>query len=159
LGLTENRTYVIALSLVILWIASVTNIVGLRIGKWTGNLGGLSTYCGGALLIGLGVAVWLRSRSATPMHILPEWNLNKLNFWSQIAFAFGGLELGAILGGEIRDPDKNIPRAAWISGISIAAFYIAGTLAMLVVLPPDRVSVITGIVQAGGEAGARLGLS
>lgn len=159
LGLTENRTYIIATSLVILWIASITNIVGLSVGKWIGNLGGLSTYIGGALLIVLGVLVWMRTGSATPMRLLPEWNLDKLNFWSQIAFAFGGLELGAIMGGEIRDPDKNIPRAAWISGISIAAFYIAGTLAMLVVLPPDRVSVITGIVQAGGEAGSRLGLS
>jgi amino acid transporter len=90
--------------------------------------------------------------------LLPEWNLDKLNFWSQIVFAFGGLELGAIMGGEIRNPEKTVARAAWIAGLSIAAFYIAGTLAMLVLLPPDQVSVVTGLVQAAAAAGTRLGL-
>jgi len=158
LGFGENRTWLVIVCLTILWIASITNIVGLSVGKWTGNLGGLSTFLGGALIIVLGFLVWLRFRSATAIRIAPEWNLDKLNFWSQIAFAFGGLELGAIMGGEIRNPEKNVPRAAWIAGLGIAAFYIAGTLAMLVLLPPDRISIVTGLVQAASAAGARLGI-
>jgi amino acid transporter len=82
--------------------------------------------------------------------------MDKVNFWSQIAFAFGGLELGAILGGEIRNPARNVPRAAWISGGAIAAFYILGTLSLLVLMPPDRISILTGLVQASTEAGVRL---
>ena len=58
----------------------------------------------------------MRFGSATPLRLLPEWNLDKLNFWSQIVFAFGGLELGAIMGGEIRNPEKTVARAAWIAG-------------------------------------------
>jgi len=158
LGFAENRTAILATALAILWIASITNIVGLGVGKWTGNLGGLSTYLGGALLVGMGLLVWMRFGSATPLRFLPEWNLDKLNFWSQIVFAFGGLELGAIMGGEIRNPEKTVAHAAWIAGVSIAAFYIAGTLAMLVLLPPDQVSVVTGLVQAAAAAGARLGV-
>jgi len=157
LGFAENRTWLVIVSLAILWIASVTNIVGLSVGKWTGNLGGLSTYLGGALIIGLGALAWMRFGSATTIRITPEWNLDKLNFWSQIAFAFGGLELGAILGGEIRNPEKNVPRAAWIAGLAIGAFYITGTLALLVLLPPDRISIVTGLVQAARAAGERLG--
>lgn len=158
LGFAENRTAILATALAILWIASITNIVGLGVGKWTGNLGGFSTYLGGALLVGLGLVAWMRFGSATPLRLVPEWNLDKLNFWSQIVFAFGGLELGAIMGGEIRNPEKTVARAAWIAGLCIAAFYIAGTLAMLVLLPPDQISVVTGLVQAAAAAGARLGL-
>src|SRR5579864_8516692 len=108
LGFAENRIAILATALVILWIASITNIVGLGVGKWTGNLGGLSTFLGGALIIVLGFLVWVRLGSATVIRIAPEWNLDKLNFWSQIAFAFGGLELGAIMGGEIRNPERNV---------------------------------------------------
>jgi amino acid transporter len=159
LGLAENRNVIIVLSLAIVWIALIANIFGLAVGKWIGNLGGIATYVAGALLIVVGILVWTRHGSATTLQILPKWDLDKLNFWSQIAFAFGGLELGAIMAGEIRDPARTIRRAAWISGISICAFYMLGTLALLVLLPPDQINIMTGLVQAGTTAGARLGVS
>lgn len=157
LGWSEVKVYVISTSLLILWIGLLTNIFGMKIAKWTDNLGALATYAAGALIIVFGAIVWLRFGSATPIRLAPHWDLEKVNFWSQIAFAFGGLELGAILGGEIRNPRRTVPRAAWISGCSIAAFYIAGTLALLVLMPPERISILTGLVQAGAETGARLG--
>jgi len=156
LGLPETKVYVLAASLVILWLGLLTNIAGLSIAKWTNNAGAVATYMFGTLLVVLGLIVWIRSGSATPIRLAPHWDLDKVNFWSQIAFAFGGLELGAILGGEIRDPERNVPRAAWISGACIAAFYILGTLALLVLLPPDRVSILTGLAQASTEVGSRL---
>jgi APA family basic amino acid/polyamine antiporter len=90
---------------------------------------------------------------------MPALNFNSLNFWSQIAFAFVGLEVAPILGGEIFDPDRAIPRAAWISGIGCTAFYMAGTAAMLALLAPDRISTLTGLAQAGQVAGASFGAS
>jgi amino acid transporter len=156
LGLSEVKIYVISTSLLILWLALLTNIFGLSIAKWTTNTGAFATYTFGALLIVLGFAVWLRSGSATPIHLAPHWDLDKVNFWSQIAFAFGGLELGAIMGGEIRNPARNVPRAAWISGSFIAAFYMLGTLSLMLLMPADRISILTGLVQASTEAGARL---
>lgn len=158
LGFAENPVGLVVISLAALWIASITNVLGLAVGKWTGNLGALSTCLTGTLLVAFGAVVWLHSGSATPMRFVPEWNLDKVNFWSQIAFAFGGLELAAIMGGEIRNPEKTVPSAAWMAGLAIAAFYIAGTVAILVLLPPDRVSVVIGIVQAAAAAGARLGI-
>ena len=155
-GLSQNKFYAVSISLAILWIAMATHLVGLGVAKWTSNFGGLATYVAGGLIVVAGAAIWLRQGSATPIPLAPRWDFEKLNFWSQIAFAFGGLELGAILGGEIRDPRRTVPRAAWISGCAIAVFYMAGTLAMLAILPPDRVSIMTGLVQAAQEAGGRL---
>jgi len=157
LGLNEVKIYVISTSLVILWIGLLTNIFGMSIAKWTDNLGAIATYTGGVLIIVFGFIVWMRFGSATAIHLRPHFDLDNVNFWSQIAFAFGGLELGAILGGEIRNPARTVPRAAWISGSMIAVFYIAGTLALLVLMPPERISILTGLVQAGTETGARLG--
>lgn len=158
LGIGENPFWVVAIALAALWIAAMTNIFGLAIGKWAGNLGAVSTGVTGLLLVALGAVVWIRSGPATPMRFLPELNFDRLNFWSQIAFAFGGIELAAILGDEIKDPRQTVPRAAWTSGLAIAGFYIAGTLAILAILPPDRVNVVTGLVQAASAGGVRLGV-
>ena len=154
---SENPWYAIPVTLTALWIAFVANLLGLRVGKWPTILGGGSTYVVAALLCGFGLTIAWRFGSATHFQFIPDPSLSNLNFWSQIALAMTGLELAPILGGEIQDPDKTIPRAAWISGFAGASFYMAGTAAMLALLPPDRISPMTGLAQAGNEAGARLG--
>lgn len=150
--------YVVTVSLAVLWILLGLNVAGFSIGKWVGNAGGLATYGAGGILMMAAAAVFVLKGPATTLHLLPDASLEKLNFWSQIALAFGGLELGAIMAGEIRDPERTIPRAAWLSGLAIATFYILGTMSMLVLLETERVNVLTGLVQAGDAAGSHLGL-
>jgi amino acid transporter len=157
-ALADSRALVVSVSLAALWFALITNLVGLQIGKWTQNFGALATCLVGAVIILAGLTVSLRHGGATPIHIMPEWNWSNLNFWSQIAFAFGGLELGSILSGEIRDPRRTVRRAAWISCLAIGGFYILGTFSILALLPPERISVVTGLAQAGEAAARQWGL-
>ncbi len=157
-ALADSRILVVSISLAALWIALITNLIGLRIGKWTQNLGALATCIVGATIIAAGLTALVRHAGATPIHVLPEWNWDNLNFWSQIAFAFGGLELGAIMSGEIRDPQRTIRRAAWIGCLAIGGFYMLGTLSILALLPPESISVVTGLAQAGEAAAARWGV-
>ncbi|MGA2877360.1 MAG: APC family permease [Bryobacteraceae bacterium] len=156
---SEDARYAIPATLAALWVTFILNLVGLRIGKWAGILGAASSYLLAALLIAFGISIAWRNGPATHFHLMPALNFNSLNFWSQIAFAFVGLEVAPILGGEIFDPDRAIPRAAWISGIGCTAFYMAGTAAMLALLAPDRISTLTGLAQAGQVAGASFGAS
>ena len=146
---------VTAAALALLWLATAANLFGLRVGKWLGNAGGTATYLAAGVLIAGGAMAWLaRGRAATPIEFFVPLDAAKLNFWPQIAFAFGGLELGAILGGEIRDPVRTLPRAAWLSGAAIALFYVAGTVAMLALLPAEGISPVTGLAQAGAAFGS-----
>jgi len=156
---SENPVYAIPVTVAVLWLAFLVNLVGLRVGKWPGLMGGISTYLIAALLCGFGLVIAWRFGSATHFHFVPEATWGNLNFWSQIALAMTGLELAPILAGEIHNPGKNIPRAAWLSGFLGAGFYMAGTAAMLALLPPDRISPMTGLAQAGDLAGSRLGAS
>jgi amino acid transporter len=145
-------------ALAVILIVTAISLPGLSTGKWLGNAGGIATYSAGAVIIAAGIAAALTRGSATEMNPVPEFELDKLNFWPQIAFAFGGLELSAIMAGEIRDPQRTVRRAAWIGGASIAAFYIAGTMAMLALLPPERISPVTGLAQAGHAAQELFGM-
>ncbi|HTP85867.1 MAG TPA: APC family permease [Bryobacteraceae bacterium] len=156
--IAETRRYALPVTFAVLWAVFLANLFGMKLAKWTGNLGGASTWVVSALLVGFAVPVLLKFGSATKFHIVPAVTWDSVNFWSQIAFAFVGLEVGAILGGEIRRPDWTIPRAAMMSGAICTAFYIAGTSALLVLMPPAHVSVMTGLTQAGQITGERLGV-
>ena len=79
---------------------------------------------------------------------MPTWDWGTVNFWPQIAFAFVGLELCATMSEEVRNPQKTLPRAIFGSGILIALIYIAGTFAVLSMLPADAVDPKSGVFQA-----------
>src|SRR4029077_7567915 len=80
-------------------------------------------------------------------NILPVWNWGTVNFWPQIAFAFSALELCSTMSEEVRDPHKTFPRAILGSGVLIAAAYIAGTFALLAILPAGEVDPKSGVFQ------------
>jgi amino acid transporter len=155
--LAENRWYLVIGSLAAIWIALGTNLVGLRIGKWTENLGGVSAWILGVLLTAVAVLVWNRRGTATPLRFLPEWNWQTFSFWSTIAYAISGLELAGLMGGEIRDPERTLPRAGWIASAFAVAFYVAATGALLVLLPAAEISEIHGLAQGGQRAAQILG--
>jgi amino acid transporter len=159
--LAENHFYMIGGSLLLLWIALGTNLIGLNIGKWTENLGGAMPWALGLLLCVAATIIGLRHGSATPINLKsawPVWNWDIMNSSAAIAFAMTGMEAAGMMAAEIRDPLRTIPRAAWISSTFVAMFYIASTLALLVVMAPQDISEMNGIAQVSAAAGAEIGM-
>jgi APA family basic amino acid/polyamine antiporter len=153
LGIPGNRVYLLAASVAAIWIALGTNIAGLRIGKWTENLGALASWALGVLLVVAAALVWHRQGSATAFHLLPDFNWDTVSFWSTIAYALTGIEMVGLMGSEIRDPQRDLPRAAWISSAFATLFYVATTVALLIVLPAGRISELNGLAQVSTAAG------
>jgi amino acid transporter len=137
--------------------------VGLRTGKWVQNLGGLAQWLPSAALLLVGVVALTRDGSATAFparSLLPSFtNFDTISFFAQICFGFAGLELAPMLAGEVVNPKSTFPRAIVISGVTIAACYILGTVSLMWAIPPSKVSIIAGVNQAIAAAGARHGMA
>src|SRR3989475_5223733 len=149
--LEHNRQFLLLVSLGYLIIAVVLNIIGLNIGKWLQNAGGVSTYAPLLMLVALGGFLLLRHGSVTHLtwaNVLPVWNWDTVNFWSQIAFAFTGLELVSAMSQEVRDPQRTLARAVFAAGARIAAMYVVGTMAVMALVPPADVSTTSGVFHA-----------
>src|SRR5207302_1980673 len=118
--LAQNRYFLVIGSLLLLGVAVVLNVIGLNVGKWLQNAGGIGTYAPLLLLVGIAVLVFIKHGSATHFtweNIKVHWDPDRVNFWSQIAFAFTGMELVATMSEEIRYPRRTIPRAILGSGV------------------------------------------
>jgi len=153
----EDRVFALPITLAVLWAAFAANFFGMKVAKWISAFGGTSTFIIGAALAVLAIAVGVHYGLATRFDLLPKANLDTVNFWSQIAFAFVGLELAPIVSGEIRNPGRDLPQAAVISGILSAVLYIGVTAALLVLLKPEQISPMTGLAQAGAAVAQTLG--
>ena len=161
--LAQDRTFLMAGSFLLLFVAVVLNIVGLNIGKWLQNAGGIGTYVPLLMLVAMGAYLWRTHGIVTHFtwaNVLPTWDWGTVNFWPQIAFAFVGLELCSAMSEEVREPQKTFPRAIFGSGLLIALIYIAGTFALLGMMPSESVDPKSGVFQAltTGSTMLRIGL-
>jgi amino acid transporter len=161
--LAQDRTFLLSVSLGLLLVAVVLNIIGLNIGKWLQNAGGVGTYLPLLILALVAAIVVFKHGSATHFtvqNMMPAWNWDTVNFWSQIAFAFTGLELVSAMSEEVRDPRRTLPRAVFGAGALIALMYICGTFAILALLPAASVDPQSGVFSAitVGSVALKIGL-
>jgi amino acid transporter len=160
--LAANKWYLFWASLAMLAVAVVLNLVGLNVGKWLQNAGGVATYVPLMMLVGLAVYLYLHFGSVTSFSWKASqvhWDWDTVNFWSNIAFAFTGMELVCAMSDEVRDPQKTFPRAIYASAALIAGIYIVATVALLLVLPAEKVDVRTGVFQATTAGSTIVGLA
>src|SRR5215471_10770093 len=162
--LATNKQYLFWASLGLLAVAVILNLIGVNIGKWLQNAGGVATYV--PLLMLLGIAVYLVLHRGSATHFswktsLLEWppDLDKLNFWSNIAFAFTGMELVCAMSEEVREPRKTFPRAIYGSTGLIAVIYVLGTMALLWLLPAEQVDPRNGVFGGISFGSAALGIA
>jgi amino acid transporter len=150
-ALGNEPLYFIGFSLLALALAAGLNVRGLAVSKWLHNLGAAGLWLPGLLLIGMSVAAWYRFGSATAFTLesmVPSTSLKDIVFWSTIAFSLTGLESASMMGEEIRDPRRNIPRALLAAGVLIAALYILGTVAMLISVPQQEILHLQGFMTS-----------
>jgi len=163
-ALAGSRTYAVLFVLVALWLIIAVNIVGLGAGKWLQNVGSAGTWIPAALLVGAGAAAaaWFGSAASfAPAELVPPTDrdaLGTLGLWSAMCFAFSGVEIASLVGGEVKTPRRTIPAGVLVAGAAIAAIYILGSASIVAAVPADELDQLSGIADAVNLVGARVGL-
>jgi glutamate:GABA antiporter len=157
--LSHNAGFFVVFSLLALALATLLNTFGLNVGTWLHNLGAIAMWTPALIVIAMGAVAWHGFGSATsftPHALLPSTRLSDLIFWSVLIYAFTGSETASLMGGEIKDPRRNIPRALLIGGATVAFCYILGTIAILVALPAAEGGNLQGLMQAISKTAIRI---
>ena len=135
--------------LIFIWAGIASVIMALKWGKWVATIGAairivlmafftltVIIYAGEHGLHGFGAGAfkptWLVFLAATPILI----------------FNLEGFELPSAASEELINPQRDVPFAVLRSGIGTVLFYGAPVLAILLVLPPSRLSNVTGFLDA-----------
>lgn len=160
-SLSASPLYFIVFALAGLAIAAGLNVMGLDVGKWLHNAGAIGLWFPAMILMALGAISWVRFGTATPFtaeSVVPSTHLKDIVFWSTIAFSLSGLESASMLGEEIRDARRNIPRAILLAGVLITLLYILSTVALMVALPQAEILNLQGFMTAIQRVSDRIGV-
>jgi len=159
-GSAGSPEFFIAFSLGGLAIGTALNILGLETGKRLVNVAAICRTSIIVILLGLGIAAWLKfgfATTLTPSTLRPTFDLKELIFLSVIAFAFTGAESLPFMAEEVRDPERSIPRGLAAAAPLIVGVYVLGTLAVFALIKPANAdslySVMQGVVVAAGHWG------
>jgi glutamate:GABA antiporter len=155
--LADRPGFVLPITLAILWSVTFANIAGLRFAKWINNIGGLCTSAAFVLLVGAAIFSAQAAGSATQFEWRIAGGIQTLVVWAQMMYLLTGLELGGVMAGEIRNPQRTVALAALIGGAAITLFYVAGTGALLAILPASAIDPVYGATQAASRAAALTG--
>ena len=127
-----------ALGIGLLLVLAFVNTRGVKKGAGVQNLFTVFKVAGLVLLVGLAV-ITLRGSSANFLPILPE-RLSRgklaaigLSMVSTL-FAYSGWQSVSFVAGEIRDPQKNIPRSIILGVLIVIAAYLGANLTYIFVL-------------------------
>ncbi len=162
LALAANPVYIVAFSVAAMWGATLLNMFGLHLGKWLHNLGALGNWLPILILFVLAPIAWSRYGSAThwtPRAFIPHSNLREMIFWTSLVFALSGSEASAFLRSQVTDFNRLFPKALIIGGALVVTGYIFGTVAILMILPPEQVSNLGGIMATVVAGTTRIGWS
>ncbi len=126
-------------------VTGVFNVVGVRVGSAFTNLTVVAKY--GGLLFIVAVAFLLGLPATGGANYLPaapagsfQWSAFGLAMVSTL-WAFDGWADVAYNGGEVRDPQRNLPRALIGGTLLVIAIYLLANLAYLAVLPIEEIRV------------------
>lgn len=155
--LNDSRVFFFLLPVSLLWITIFANVRGLGVGKWVNNIGGIGTLViGGALMLLAGIATF-RHHGQLHVHDLAPGNVGTLPLatFGVISLALVGMELGPIMGDELRDPRRTIPRSVALGGALCAIMYTGCVVALLAAVPAKQMVLVQGLLQAiDGMSGA-----
>ncbi|HMJ05647.1 MAG TPA: APC family permease [Chthoniobacterales bacterium] len=149
--IAANKWLITLASALVIVLLVVTSTIGLSIGKWIHNVGGIIMLAIFAALLALPFVHVARGelREYHPLATaVPVFSLFTLNILGKLGFgALGGFEYVAILAGECRSPARTIGRSVMVAAPLIAIMFILGTSSVLAFVHPDQIDLIAPIPQ------------
>jgi amino acid transporter len=162
--LANNKWYLVVVMLVVFWGMTFLNFLGLKnILRFNNAAVIAGTLIPVAVLIGLGL-YWLTDGrpNEIPFHahlLIPSFSsIGNLVFFAGILLGFAGVEMAGYSAKQLKNVQRDYPRAVAASTVLILVLSILGTLAISFVVPVHKLSLVSGLMQAFQIFFVRIGL-
>ncbi len=152
-ALAQNPVYLALSILIIVWVLTFMSLFGVRVSAKVNDIcASVGTVFPMLLLIGLGIA-WVVSGQPLQVHLsassmIPSFGQGS-GWVSLVAVmaSFLGMELSGVHVGDIRNPQRNFPRAVMSSAAFILFVMLFGSMSIAFVVPEHEIQLVSGVMQ------------
>jgi len=146
---TGNQGAETVIGFLFIWGAVIMNILSLRYMKWVPNVGGILRI---ALLAFFALLVVISGAShgfhGTLAGFFPTDMTVLIGVIGVIVFQWIGFELQTNASEEMENPQKDVPRAVYVSGVISFLGYAIPILGVILILSSNQLSNVSGFVAA-----------
>lgn len=152
-SLGNNKVYICIFCIALMWIITILNIKGFNFSKIINRFGSVFSFGLIFLLIGLVIYWKFGLHQAVQTHytlknMIPKFNnLNSIVFFSTMIFALAGLEGPSSLVAKVENPQRDFPKAIFMSALFLPLLWIIGTTALTVVMSPEKIGLVSGLID------------
>lgn len=151
--LSNNKFYLLGTTLGLFWLFTLLNCFGMRISSIVSVIGAsIGTVLPMLIIIFLGILWCFQGRPIAvnyPDTWLPNFSsLGNLSLFAAVLFGLIGMEMSAVHAEEVKNPQRDYPKALLYSTIVIISTLSLGSLAIVIVVPNDNLSVVSGLIDA-----------
>jgi amino acid transporter len=152
--LANNKLYMFITVSSMFSIIVIINCFGLKISNYlttTASIFGIILPIGFVIILG---GVWILSGRHPQIHFsntsfFPSFkNINALAFFTSVLFSLIGIEMSAVHAQEVKNPQRDYPKAILISSVLILVSFILASIAIAIVVPSSKLNVVTGLLEA-----------
>ncbi len=148
-----NKTYLLSAVVILFWTFTLLNCFGMRLSSLISIIGasiGTLLPMVGICILGL---IWLLQGHPIAIASSHQWlpdfsSWGNFSFFSAILFGLIGVEMSAIHAEDVKNPQRDYPRALLYSVLIIFSTLVLGSLAITIVVPNQALNVVSGFIDA-----------
>lgn len=151
--LANNKFFLLGTAIILFWLFTLLNCFGMRLSSIVSVIGAsIGTVLPMVAIIVLAIIWMIQGRPIAvnyPSSWFPDFSsFGNLSLFSAILFGLIGMEMSAVHAEEVKNPQRDYPRALLYSTILIISTLSLGSLSIVIVVPNDNLSVVSGLIDA-----------
>ncbi len=151
--LANNKLYLLITVISLFWLFTILNCFGMKVSGLVSIIGAsVGTLIPMIGITILGVVWVLQGHPIETNHsasLLPDFSsLANLSLFPAVLFGLLGMEMSAVHAEEVKNPQRDYPRALFFSTIIIFSTLVLGSLAIVIVVSDTKLSVVSGLIDA-----------
>lgn len=152
--LVNNKIYMFLIILILFWTATFLNCFGMRTSNFMSTFGAIIGTLAPIGFIIILSFIWIFKKHPAAINFnlhdfLPNLSsFQNLTLLTAMLYGLVGMEMSAAHAREVKNPQRDYPRAMIWSTVIILFSMIFGSLAVAIVVPPAKLNIVSGLLEA-----------